>query len=145
MVGEYEEGFINFDDERERRGIQKPIRYPVTQETIDNILANELKDFNFQPYPVYKSNLRGANGITRFIIYPWGQTKVTSIEIGKQDKPERKFLIDTLLHEYFEALILEKQHTEEYYAKLHKMADNKRHEWINKQIIKFFDEMEGKQ
>ena len=44
------------------------IRYPITQELIDDILNNELKDFDFPVKPVYNSRIR-ANGITKGEIY----------------------------------------------------------------------------
>ena len=85
-----------------------PIRYPATQELIDDILNNELKDYTFPVKPVYNSRIR-ANGITKGEVYQWGQLKrIVSIEIGKQDKPDREFLIDTMLHEYYEAYIMQK-------------------------------------
>ena len=111
-----------------------PIRYPVTQELIDDILNNELKDYTFPAKPVFNSRIR-ANGITKGEVYQWGQLKrIVSIEIGKQDKPDREFLIDTMLHEYYEAYIMQKQFNEDFYTKLYKAGDIKRHEWINKQI-----------
>jgi hypothetical protein len=47
-----------------------------------------------------------------------------------------------LLHEYYEAEILEKQYSNNYYKKLHQSGDIKRHKWINKQIDKFFNKLE---
>ena len=67
-------------------------RYPVSQEQIDNILENELKDFKFPAKPVYNSRIR-ANGMTKGEFYTWGELKrITAIEIGKQDK--NKGLLD---------------------------------------------------
>ena len=118
------------------------IRYPVTQELIDDILNNELKNFDFPVKPVYNSRIR-ANGITKGEIYKWGQLKrIVSIEIGKQDKPDRAFLIDTMLHEYYEADIMKKQFNEDFFTKLYKSGDKKRHEWIDEQISTFFKELE---
>ena len=39
-------------------------RYPITQEQIDDILNNELKDIQFPVKPIYNSRIR-ANGITK--------------------------------------------------------------------------------
>ena len=118
------------------------IRYPITQELIDDILNNELKDFDFPVKPVYNSRIR-ANGITKGEIYKWGQLKrIVSIEIGKQDKPDRAFIIDTMLHEYYEAFIMEKQFNDDFYTKLYKSGDKKRHEWIDEQINTFFKDLE---
>ena len=119
-----------------------PTRYPVTQEQIDDILANELKGFSFPVKPVYNSRIR-ANGMTKGEIYRWGQMKrIVSIEIGKQDYPDRSFLIDTMLHEYYEAEIMAKQYYDDFYSKLFRSGDEKRHEWIDTQIAEFFQGME---
>ena len=118
-------------------------RYPVMQEQIDDILKNELKDFEFPVKPIYNPRIR-ANGITKGEIYGWGQLKqIKSIEIGKQDTPDKKFLIDTLLHEYYEAEIMKKQYEEDFFKKLSRAGDTKRHNWIKAQINKFFQGMEG--
>ena len=116
-----------------------PIKHPVTQEQIDDILDNELKEYMFPVKPLYNSRIR-ANGITKGEIYKWGQLKrIVSIEIGKQDKPDREFLVDTLLHEYYEADIMRKQYDIEFYKKLYRAGDEKRHAWINSQISEFFE------
>ena len=118
-------------------------RYSVTQEQIEDILENELKDFEFVVKPVYNPRIR-SNGIVKAEIYSWGELKkIKSIEIGKQDDPSRKFLIDTLLHEYYEAEIMKMQHIDDFFKKLSRAGDIKRHEWINAQISKFFKLMEG--
>jgi len=117
-------------------------RYPVTQEQIDDILKNELRSLEFPVWPVYNSRIR-ANGITKGEVYPWGQLKkIISIEIGRQDRPDRRFLTDTLLHEYFEAEIMAKQFKDEFYRSLSKAGDGKRHEWINKEIAEFLNSLE---
>jgi len=118
-------------------------RYPVSQEQIDNILEDELKNFDFPIKPVYNSRIR-ANGMTKAEFYAWGELKrITAIEIGRQDKTDRKFLIDTLIHEYYEAEIMKRQYTDDFFKKLDKSGDIKRHTWINTQIEKFFKELEG--
>jgi hypothetical protein len=119
------------------------IRYPVTQEQIDDVLKNELKNFEFPVKPIYNPRIKD-NGRTIGEIYKWGQLKqIKSIEIGKQDNQSRHFLIDTLLHEYYEAEIMEKQYTDDFYKKLSNLKDNERHNWIHKQIELFFKEMEA--
>ena len=118
-------------------------RHPVTQEQIEDILENELKDFEFPVKPVYNSRIKD-NGRTIAEMYRWGQLKqIKKIEIGKQDKPDRKFLIDTLLHEYYESEILIKQYSDKFYNKLNKAGNSERHKWINTQIDKFFKKLEG--
>jgi hypothetical protein len=117
-------------------------RYPVTQEQIDDILDNELKGLVFPVKPVYNSRIQ-ANGVTKGEFYSWGQLKqIRSIEIGKQDSPSREFLTDTLLHEYFEAVVMEKQYTEDFYRRLSRAGDTKRHKWIDAQIAQFLRKME---
>jgi len=117
-------------------------RYPVNQEIIDDILNNELKELSFPVKPRYNSRIR-ANGITKGEIFPWGQLKrIVSIEIGKQDRADRKFLVDTLLHEYYESKIMINQYSNAYYNMLSKAGDAKRHKWIDDQIAAFFKEME---
>ena len=118
-------------------------RYLVTQGQIDDILNNELKMFEFPVKPVYNPRIKD-NGRTIGEIYPWGELKrIKSIEIGKQDRKDKKFLIDTLLHEYYEAEILLKQYTDKFYESLSKVKEDKRHEWINIQINNFFKKTEG--
>ena len=78
-------------------------------------------------------------------IYPWGQTKsIKAIEIGKQDKPDKAFLIDTLLHEYFEAEIALKQYDDPFYKKLHHASEFARHEWIQTRINEFIKDLEAR-
>ena len=119
------------------------MRFPVTQEQIDDILANELKDFTFPVRPVYNPHIKD-NGRAIAEVYKWGELKrIKTIEIGKQDIPGRLFLTGTLLHEYYEAEIMKRQYAEDFYKKLYKSADENRHKWINAQIQKFFKGMEG--
>ena len=116
-------------------------RHAVTQELIDDIIETELRDFKFPVKPLYNPRIKD-NGRTIAEMYKWGQLKqIKSIEIGKQDSPDRTFLIDTLLHEYYEAEILEKQFLNDCFRELSK-PDSKRHAWIDDQIAKFFKELE---
>ena len=116
-------------------------RYPVSQGLIDDILANELKDFKFPVKPLYNPRIKD-NGRTVAEMYRWGQLKqIKSIDIGKQDRPDRAFLIDTLLHEYYEAIIFEKQFYDDYFKNIAR-TNVKRHTWIDEQIKSFFKEME---
>jgi len=117
-------------------------RYPVTQEQIDDILRNELKDFEFPVHPTYNPRLRIGYGQTRYESYKGGRIgKITAIEIGKQQSPHRTSLISTLLHEHYEALILTNQKTDNFYLKLHNMTEKDRHSWIERQVSKFFKEL----
>ena len=92
-------------------------RYPATQAQLDDILENELKEFEYPVKPLYNARIKD-NGRTIGEFYKWGQLKqIKSIDIGKQDSPERKFLIDTLLHEYYEAKIMSSQYSDEFFKK----------------------------
>jgi len=123
---------------------KKQNRYPVTQQQIDEILNNELKDYVFPVKPIYNSRIKD-NGKTNAAISIGGTVKrIKSIEIGKQDEPDRKFLVDTLLHEYLEAEIFIKRELDPFYEKLDKPTNIERHKWIELEIIKFFDRLEGK-
>jgi len=114
-------------------------RYAITQEQIDDVLENELKGFIFPIKPVYNSRVR-SNGRTVAEMYQWGELKrIKAIEIGKQDSPNKEFLIDTLLHEYYEVKILTNQFSNKFYERLSISGNNKRHEWINSRIREFFE------
>lgn len=111
--------------------------YSLSQEQIDNICNNELKNIKFPKKPEYNSRI-GDNGRTKYIEYPWGECKeITKIEIGKQDKNTKEFLIDSLLHEKLEAKIA--SNNTSYYKKLKNMSDDDRHIYINKIIKRYFD------
>lgn len=111
--------------------------YAISQEQIDNICNNELQNIKFQKKPEYNPRI-GDNGRTKYIEYPWGECKeITKIEIGKQDKNTKEFLIDSLLHEKLEAKIASTN--TEYYNKLKNIGDYDRHIYINKIIKRYFD------
>lgn len=111
--------------------------YTISQEQIDNICSNELKNIKFPKNPEYNPRI-GDNGRTKYIEYPWGECKeITKIEIGKQDKNTKEFLIDTLLHEKLEAKIASTNTN--YYKRLKNIGDNERHIYINKIIKRYFD------
>jgi len=113
----------------------------VTQELIDNILCNELRDFAFPVKPVYNPRI-SDNG--RIVVEIKGVHKtVKRIEIGRQDGKDRRFLLDTLLHEYYEADIAINRHFSELYWNLDKATPVQRHKWINARIAEFFKELEG--
>ena len=113
-------------------------RFVITQEMIDDVLQNELSEFDFPVKPIYNPRIR-SNGRTVAVLFPGGRFKeLKSIEIGKQDRPGRRFLVDTLLHEYYEAKIYLNQNFDSFYNALTKASDDKRHEWINGQIAEFF-------
>jgi hypothetical protein len=131
------------NDKETAKANKTRVRYAVTQQQIDDVLENELKGFVFPVKPVYNSRIR-ANGRTIGELYPWGQLKdIKAIEIGKQDLPNRNFLIDTLLHEYYEAYIMQKQFTDGFFKNLSKAGDQKRHKWINSKISDFFNGIGG--
>ena len=117
------------------------LRFEITQEQIDDILSNELKAFVFPVKPVYNSKI-ADNG--RTILGVTGSSKIVKrIEIGKQDRADRKFLIDTILHEYYEADIVQNRHTNSLYWDLDRMTAVNRHKWINDKIAEFFKKQEG--
>jgi len=114
------------------------IRYPVTQRQIDSILDNELKDIQFPIKPVYNPRIKDngriiaeRNALGRIV-------GIKKIEIGKQDKPDKKFLIDTILHEQLEAEILINQDFDPFYEQLGKASDDDRHSWILQKITEYF-------
>ena len=114
--------------------------YPVTQKQIDDILDNELKDYDIIKRPVYNSRLR-SQGKTTASYYPWGEVKeILKIEIGKQTKDTKECLIDSIIHEQLEAEIMLKSYSDSFYSELHKASDKKRHEYINKKIKEYFEE-----
>ena len=71
--------------------------YKITEEQINNLLNNELKNI--------KSKIELSNkiliGRTDFEVYPRGEHKnggKTDIKISRQIKNTKEYLIDTLLH-----------------------------------------------
>ena len=111
--------------------------YAISQEQIDDICDNELKNIKFSKKPEYNPRI-GDNGRTKYIDYPWGECKeITRIEIGKQDKNTKEFLIDSLLHEKLEAKIASTN--TDYYKRLKNIGDYDRHIYINKIIKRYFD------
>lgn len=111
--------------------------YSITQEQIDNICNNELKSIKFPSVIKYNSRIMD-NGKTIAEVYPWGEIKrIKEIQIGKQDKDTKEFLIDTLLHEKLEAKILIT--STDKYKELSKLNDDDRHLYINKVITKYFN------
>jgi len=126
------------------RPSQKGNRYPVTQEQIDDILTNELREFVFPVKPIYNPRI-WANGMTTGEVYKWGQLKpdTLKIRIGKQDRPSREFLVDTILHEYFESQIMTKQFHDEFFTGLSKKSSALQHEWIYEQIDNYFKGKRG--
>lgn len=109
--------------------------YSKSQKEVEEICNNELKNIKFPAKVSY--NARVTNGRTKYTRYSWGEIKeVVAIEIGKQQKESKEFLIDTLLHEKLEAKILI-VNTKKY-RKLDNMSENKRHEYINKVITRYF-------
>ncbi len=115
-------------------------RYEVSPNELNNIINNELSNINFPITPTYNSRIRD-NGKTIATLYPWGEVKeIKNIYIGKQDKETKEFLIDTLLHEKLEAKILLTKTSK--YQNLNNLSEEKRHEYINN-IIKRYFRMKG--
>ena len=116
-------------------------RYAINQNQIDEILENELKDFLFPVKPVYNSRIKD-NGRIVAKIFKWGELeKIIKIEIGKQDSQNKEFLIDTLLHEFYEAEIMANQYYDDFYRQLSRAGDPKRHKWIEEKINDFFEKL----
>ncbi len=111
--------------------------YPVTNEQIEDILNNELAEFQMPVIPVYNPRLK-SQGLTRGKEQPWGTVTITSIQIGKQVKNTRECLIDTLLHEYLEAQIMLNKNSDPFYADLYKSGDAAIHSYIDDFIESFF-------
>ena len=109
-------------------------KYSITQDKIDKALKNELSGVRFTVQPTYNPRIRSygktvgeyRRGITNEIY------KIKSIEVGPQGSNEIEFLLDTLLHEELEARIMLKG------GRLHEMSDDKRHEYIDRFIKRFF-------
>ena len=124
--------------ERGRKWTHKYVRHPISQELIDDILSNELKEFHFPVKPLYNPYMKDY-GRTTAAFFPWGELKhITSIEIGKQGEHDREFLIDTLLHEYFEVVFFEKKYNDEFFKALDIAGDAAIHKWIDERINEVF-------
>jgi len=121
---------------REKKRIKKLTRHPVTQQQIDGILENELKELVFPVKPKYNARIKD-NGKTDATENALGHVTIKRILIGKQDFPSKDYLIDTLIHEYFEVEILLKKGSDKFYKNLDKATEKKRHAWINSQIRNF--------
>lgn len=114
-------------------------RYPVTQSQIDDIIKNELSDFEIIMHPEYNPRLRSP-GKTTAQMYPWGEVKqIKKIEIGPQSKGTKECLLDTIIHEELEAKILLESNKNDFYRKLHEMDNEDRHRYINSKIKEHFD------
>lgn len=111
-------------------------RFEVSEKVFSSVIKNELSGIKFPIAPEYNSRIRD-NGKTIATVYHWGEVKeIKAIYIGKQDKDTKEFLIDTLLHEKLEAKILITK--TDKYQKLNSMSDEKRHEYINNVIKRYF-------
>ena len=113
-------------------------RYNWSQEKIDEITENDLKNINFTFKPSYNPRIR-ANGITRIaedknrnVLY------IEKIEIGKQDTHSVEFLTDTIIHEELEARLAMKSRFSEKCKDLYYGDDVVRHNYINQVIKKYF-------
>lgn len=113
--------------------------YPVTQEQIDDILANELKDFNFPVKPVANNRIKD-HGVSKAQELPYGKVVMQNIYIGKQKRNTRESLMDTLLHEYYESDIMLKKQYDDFYKELFNQGDKEIHAYINGKIKKFFED-----
>ena len=110
--------------------------YKASQKQIDVLIANELSGIHFSAKPSY-SNLIGTPGKTSIGIDENGKRYVKSMQIGKQEHPGKKELIDSMLHEELEARIALNSHSSELYWHLDSCTDEERHAYIQKVIDRF--------
>lgn len=129
-------GIINTKDKFGK--IDPPVRYPTSQEEIDSIKSNELKSVNFSAPITYNPRLRASYGQTKTIIKN-GRIIDQSIEIGKQRKPGKAELIDTLIHEELEARIVQRAYTRHIpkYIKMDKLGERGTHPYILPRVERF--------
>lgn len=114
-------------------------KYPVSNEQIDDILNNELKEFEMPVKPTYNPRIR-SQGRVRATETGWGTVTINSIDIGKQVKDTRECLIDSILHEYLESQILLNKNFNQFYADLYSEGDEAIHKYINDYIKDFFNQ-----
>lgn len=121
---------------RLRRG-----EYPASQEEIDALLAGALAGVKFSASPRYNPRIV-TPGRTDVGYNETGSKCIKRMDIGKQYSPDKKALIDTLLHEELEARIWLNRHSKELYWELNSASDRERHAYIQK-IIDRFMELKG--
>ena len=88
--------------------------YESSQAEIDELLVNELSGIRFSKKPVYSNRIK-TPGKTVIMRDESGSKYIKSMQIGRQEHPGRKELIDSLVHEELEARIALNRHSSEKY------------------------------
>jgi hypothetical protein len=78
----------------------------------------------------------------RSTLHPWGETKSQDIEIGKQFKPDKSELIDTILHEEMEARIVNESYRSDKCKQLDRGGEKTTHLYLVP-IVERFLRMKG--
>lgn len=110
--------------------------YESSQAEIDELLVNELSGIRFSKKPVYSNRIK-TPGKTVIMRDESGSKYIKSMQIGRQEHPGRKELIDSLVHEELEARIALNRHSSEKYWTLNYCSGDERHAYIQKNINKF--------
>lgn len=130
-----------------RNALRKPagngiIKYPTSQEKIDEIIKTTLKGIRFSGPVIYNPRIRNDAGQAIFLKGLNGENmSLEKIVIGKQLKPGDTELIDTLIHEELEARINVFDTTVKKYIKMQGTSEVKRferHQHIAKVISRYF-------
>lgn len=110
--------------------------YESSQEEIDEILVNELSGVRFSAEVKYSNRIK-TPGKTVIIKDENGLKYIKSMQIGRQELPGKKELIDSIVHEELEARIALNQHSSEKYWHLSSCSKEERHAYIQKVIDRF--------
>lgn len=114
--------------------------HPVTQEQIDALVEGDLSGIRFSARPEYSARI-SSYGKTTIKRGKDGSRSIV-VQIGKQRRPGRSELVDTLVHEELEARIALNRHSRELYYRLNAASDDERHAYIQK-IIDRYGKMKG--
>lgn len=114
----------------------KSQRFARSQEDINELIKNDLTGVKLTKQPIYNSRIR-SNGKTTYSVSQSGRViEIKKVEIGKQDRSSKEFLLDTILHEELEARILSRNTAK--FSTLNNTSETERHNYINKLIKRFF-------
>uniref|UniRef100_UPI00272A6F21 phage minor capsid protein n=1 Tax=Adlercreutzia caecimuris TaxID=671266 RepID=UPI00272A6F21 len=108
----------------------------TSQAEIDSIVAGELSGIRFSAVPAYNARI-GSPGMTDVGYNGNGEKIIVRMCIGKQYRPGRTELIDTIVHEELEARIWLNRHGSERYFELNDAADDVRHAYIQRIIDRY--------
>lgn len=115
--------------------------YGSSQAEIDDLLSKELSGIRFVSLPSYNGRIK-TPGLTKVGRDDQGRKYAGPTYIGKQAKPGKAELIDTIVHEELEARIWLNRHGSERYWHLNSASDDERHAYIQK-IIDRYVRMKG--